>query len=232
MIALCCESSTLLGSIAVFKDRDLLSYKESLRQGSHSDVLNTFVQEALADAKVKLSEVDLFVSGVGPGSFTGIRISLNAIKTWGYCFDKPVLGINSLENLAQQCDDSDHPIVAMINAFKNMVYIATFRKQNSFLSILKSPEVVRVQNLSLYFTEKSVVVGDGYDTYSRYFSHSLQSLIMRPSYPSDDPKAKAMGLLIEKHYDLATHWSELLPLYLRDSEAQENKLGIKFQPLE
>ena len=231
MIFLSCESSTLLGSVAVFKDHQLLAQKESLRQGSHSDVINIFVQDVLQMANLKLSDVDLFVSGVGPGSFTGIRISLNTIKTFAYCFNKKVLGINSLENLALQCVREDQPIVAMINAFKNMVYIATYRHIAGKLVIIKPPEVVRVQNLSTYITEKSIIVGDGFNVYSKYFSPELLLLIEREPQPLDEPKASAVAALVLEKVQQSIHWSELLPLYLRSSEAEENSQGIKFQPL-
>ncbi len=231
MIFLSCESSTLLGSVAVFKDNQLLAQKESLRQGSHSDVINVYVEDVLQIAGIKLADVDLFVSGIGPGSFTGIRISLNTMKTFAYCFGKKVLGINSLENLALQCGRQDLPIIAMINAFKNMVYIATYRHTDGQLIILKEPEVVRVQNLSAYVTKKSLVVGDGYTVYSKYFSPELLLLMERESNRHDEPKAGAVASLVLEKFQQSIHWSELLPLYLRSSEAEENSQGIKFQPL-
>ena len=231
MIILCCESSTLLGSVAVFKDDRLLAHKESLRQGSHSDVINIFVHDVLQTAGLQLSDVDLFVSGVGPGSFTGIRISLNTMKTFAYCFDKKVLGINSLENLAAQCTEQAQPIIAMINAYKNMVYIATYHRNGQKLVTIKAPEVIRVQNIEAYFTEKSTVVGDGYSVYAKYFSPALHSLMTREIAPEDEPKASACGLLLFDKLNQAAHWSELLPLYLRSSEAEENNQGIRFQPL-
>ena len=231
MIFLCCESSTLLGSVAVFKDDQLLAFRESLRQGSHSDIINVYVQEVLHEAGLKLSDVDLFASGIGPGSFTGIRISLNTIKTFAYCFDKKVLGINSLENLAVQCEEKNRPIVTMINAFKNMVYIATYQRVDNQLQVLKAPEVVRVQNLQAYITRPVTVVGDGFQVYSKYFSAALLDLIVREVQPADEPRASSAGPLIIKNQTDTVHWSQLLPLYLRSSEAEENSQGIKFQPL-
>lgn len=231
MIYLVCESSTLLGSVAVFNDSKLLAYKESLRQGSHSEVLNLFIQSVLDEAKIKLSEVDFFVSGTGPGSFTGIRISINTIKTFAYCFDKPVIGINSLENMAYLCPEQNKPIVCMLNAYKNMVYIATYKKEGSHILQLKAPEVVRVQNLESYVTEDSVVVGDGYTTYSQFFKPELAQKIQRLNDPDDDPKASASVPFILNNRIQPSHWSKLMPLYLRASEAEENLMGIKFQAL-
>ncbi len=232
MIYLVCESSTLLGSVAIYQDRKLLAYRESLRQGSHTNVINLYVAEVLKEARLALADVELFVSGIGPGSFTGIRISLNLVKAFAYCHNKPVLGINSLENLASQVEVSSLPIVCMINAFKNMVYIATYSNSNGVLTVIKEPEVVRVQSLKDYIQTDCLVAGDGYSAYSSYLPATTQVLLKRSIDPQDEPKASAVAqLVLDKYPGKATHWSNFLPLYLRASEAEEVKQGIKFQPL-
>ncbi len=232
MIILAAETSTLLGSVALFEDNKVLGYKELFRQGSHSEVLNTFIEDVLNQSGKKLTDVDLFATGTGPGSFTGIRIALNTIKTFAYCHNKPVVGINSLKNLAWLCSEAaDETVVAMINAYKNMVYIGTFQMQNNRIVTLREPEVVRVQNLEVYFKDSALVVGDGFTTYQKYFSEQLLAKMIRPKNPHDEPNAKSLAALAFQGAEKSSHWSELLPLYLRASEAEENLQGIRFQPL-
>ncbi len=235
MIILACETSTLLGSVAIVKDGVVVSYTESYRKSSHSEVLNLFVENCLLESKIKLQDIDLFVSGVGPGSFTGIRISVNTIKSFAYCFSKPCLGIDSLSNLAQQfvaLGEINSPIVCMINAYKNMVYVATFVKDASKMIVLKAPEVVRVQNLQSYIQEPSYVVGDGYLAYQSYFDQHLSSSIKRLVHLKDEPNAKFLAELAFHFENSKTiKWNELVPVYLRESEAEENAKGIKYQPL-
>ena len=237
MIILSCETSTLLGSVAVLEDDHVLSSVESLRKNSHSDSLNIFIEQALLKSKKKLSDVDLFVTGIGPGSFTGIRISLNTIKTFGYCYNKPVLGINSLHSLALQVLHSsesefiNYPIIPMINAYKNMIYVATYKYDNKTLVETKKPEVVRVQNLSSYICDKSIVCGDGYLAYQKYFSEVEYKKMMRFKDISDEPHAITAGLQAFRCKNLMHGWQQLVPLYLRASEAEENLKGIKYQPL-
>lgn len=235
MIVLACETSTLLGSVAVLKNQAVLAYQDSLRQGSHSDVLNIFIESALTEAKVRLDEIDLFATGIGPGSFTGIRISLNTIKTLSFCYNKPCVGIDSLINIAYQCSLQplqDRPIIAMINAYKNMVYIAAYEKQGETLLTVKEPSVVRVQNLPQYILSESYVVGDGYMAYKPYIDQHIGSRVLRPETLSDEPHAGFLAkLALQKSLQQTVKWNELLPLYLRESEAEENVKGIKYQPL-
>ena len=242
MIILACQTSTLLGSVAVIENGKVVGRAESMRQGSHSDSLNLFVEDSLRQAGKSLSDVDIFVSCIGPGSFTGIRISVNTIKTFAFCHQKPVLGMTSLKVLAEQArllkkqnQSENSLIVSMINAYKNMCYVATYSEQNESLVELKKPEVVRVQNLSQYITEKTVVVGDGFSTYHRFFPQELSDKMIRLEGCEDEPHAAVLGLLAEKELMSKStptlQWNELLPLYLRASEAEENLSGIKYQAL-
>lgn len=236
MIVLACETSTLLGSVALIENNRVLAAAESMRQGSHSDVLNFFIDQVLRESGKTLKDVDLFATGIGPGSFTGIRICLNTIKSFAYCFNKPVVGISSLHALAAQAQVkvsetaySGLPIVSMINAYKNMVYTATYRIENNRLLEQKKPEVIRVQNLADYIPEKSIVCGDGYTTYQSYFTEDLQQRLVRVPHLPDEPNARTLAQLALSENPLL--WSQILPLYLRASEAEENMKGIKYQPL-
>lgn len=238
MIVLACETSTLLGSVAVLENQKVLFYEESMRQGSHSDALNVFIEKTLLKSGKKLSDIDLFATGIGPGSFTGIRIGLNTIKTFAYCFNKPVVGISSLYNLAAQAAVSfshhefeNTSIISMINAYKNMVYVATYKLEKGGVVEVKKPEVVRVQNLGNYITKKSVVCGDGFSAYEKYLPENAKQNIVRISDLSDEPNAKNTGLLALQNSNLKQPWNHLVPLYLRASEAEENLQGIRYQPL-
>lgn len=241
MIILGAETSTLLGSVALLKDGNILAAEESMRQGSHSDILNVFISRVLEKAKLKLSDIDLFVTGVGPGSFTGIRICLNTIKTLSYCHQKPSFGFDSLNSLAYSVSHQQlsgefqkYPIISMVNAYKNMVYVATYKTENSVLIEQKSPEVIRVQNIENYVSQKSIICGDAFSVYEKYFSQNLKDLLVRDPKFSDEPHAISLVKMAYENVQNQknpTPWSELLPLYLRASEAEENLKGIKYQPL-
>lgn len=239
MITLACETSTLLGSVAIVQDEKILVEKQLLRQGSHSEILNQLIQECLCEAKLKLENIDCFSSGIGPGSFTGLRISLNTIKTFGYIHKKPVCGFNSLLNLAfanqkqiqllHQCQR----ITPMINAYKNMVYIAEYTLENNLLKETKEPQVVRVQELNQFITENSWIIGDGYATYEKYLPENVRSKCFRNDQLIEHPTAGHLGLLtnLPNNNKRLKSWHELVPLYLRSSEAEEVLAGIKYQAL-
>lgn len=231
MIILALETSTRLGSVALIENNKILAYEESVEQRSHSEFLNLFVDHCLKVAKVNLPQVDCFAVGMGPGSFTGIRIAGNVGKSFAYSQAKPMVAVDSLSLLAYPVKGSPYNLVTMINAYKNMVYLAIY--DGLTLEIKTPPLVVRVQDLAQYIQVESLIIGDGYDVYSEYFPKELKKLILRNSNVSDFPNAKTLGIMaVERARNLKTfEWNLFKPLYLRASEAEENLNGIVFKSL-
>lgn len=237
MKILACDTSTLLGSVAVSDGETILASRSIQRASSHSDTLNLMIRECLSEAGLQLKDIDLFVSGLGPGSFTGIRISLNTIKTLSFVQNKPCAGLDSLLLMAQPAAKVSRSITTMINAFKNMVYIAEYSvNENDQLEIIKAPQVVRVQDLKEFLNFESLIVGDGYSAYEEYFLKNFEKKMLRNNSVLDFPVASTLCHLFARHQkevfsDKKYHWSILTPIYLRASEAEENLKGIKYQPL-
>ncbi len=230
MIILSSDTSTLLGSVAIHKDGQLLVEKSLMRQGSHSDALNLLIKDCLEQAKLTLNDIDVFATGLGPGSFTGIRISFNTMKTFSSTFAKPMAGIDSLKSLAYLNRHGAKEICCAINAFKNMVYIATYKIDGDSVIETRPPQVVRVQELHNFLTSPVLFVGDGFAAYENYLQKHCGEKLIRNSGIHDYPTAVAVGHLASLENKFF-HWSQLLPLYLRASEAEENLSGIKYQPL-
>jgi N6-L-threonylcarbamoyladenine synthase/tRNA threonylcarbamoyladenosine biosynthesis protein TsaB len=146
-------------------------------------------------------------------------------------------------------------IFCMINAYKNMVYYAKFKINSEFLIKLNKPfnaltaaekasclieesepQVIPVKDLHLVLSNPSWVIGDGYITYEKYFSDAVRPLIQRIIDGEDYPTSIGLGQLAYDHYlnhknSSTFEWNSFTPLYLRASEAEENKKGILYSPL-
>ncbi|RYZ89897.1 MAG: tRNA (adenosine(37)-N6)-threonylcarbamoyltransferase complex dimerization subunit type 1 TsaB [Proteobacteria bacterium] len=228
------DTSTLLGGVAVIKDGQVLSIESSLRQKSHTEIISPFVESCLTNAGIHLSEVGVFAVGQGPGSFTGIRVAANAGKSYAYAFGKPMVTIDSLTLLASTVRETTLPILAIMNAYKNMVYLGLFDLiEGQEPRYRLGPIAVPVRELPGLIKEKVLVVGDGYETYQEYLSDDFKKFLVRDAEYSDYPTAEALGLLAEKR--ALTHqtieWNSFIPLYIRASEAEESKRGIIISPL-
>lgn len=227
MKILALDSSTLMGSAALVIDGKVIGEKASNRQKSHSEVLNSFVEELLTEAKISLSEIDCFAVSKGPGSFTGLRIAGNIGKTFSYVYNKPMVAIDSLTLLAAKCP-REWPVFSMINAYKNMVYYGLFKKQAGLPEFIHGPSVIPVKSLADIIKEKCLAVGDGYTTYEPYLAPEVKSLLIRDNSVADQPMASTLGILATEHIHrgLTLDWKSFVPLYIRASEAEENKRGI------
>lgn len=233
MKILALETSTLLGGVAVIENGKILAQEQCMRQKSHSEKINNFVENCLRESNLSLTDIDYFATGQGPGSFTGIRVAANAAKTYAYSFDKPLVSADSLENLAAQVSDTRRPVLAIINAFKNMVYTGLFDISGGLPTYLLGPTAIPVRELSQHITQECWVVGDGYEAYYKFFPEELSAKLLRPEEPFDYPSASTLGLLAEKKIKLnkTMDWKSFLPLYIRASEAEETKKGILISPL-
>lgn len=234
------ETSTAHGGVGLIKD-SVTDQLASMRTKSHSEVINRYIEELLQKHSCKLKDFDYFALGIGPGSFTGIRVAVNTVKAFAYSFDRPIIEINSLENLAfsnrylEQPNSLAKPIevLAVINAYKNMVYLAEYAVTSDEVIETKAPRVVRIQDLQSHVEKPVYCVGDGYLAYEKYFSENLKKLLVRNTDSQDYPQPVSTAQLAQKYITKKSpkKWHEVLPLYLRASEAEENKQGIKYQAL-
>lgn len=246
MKILAIETSTAHGSVAFLENNKVKFERVSKEQKSHSEVVHSFIEQGLGELKWKISQIDLFATTIGPGSFTGIRVSVNSTKSFSFVFNKPTIGVDSLTCLASlnlklilnslPISSDIELITCMINAYKNMVYIAQYSIKGSQLISVRAPSVVRVQDMGTVIAAPTLVVGDGFLVYENHFSAEVKSFCKR--YPNfvDYPSAHTTGQLAlelwtNKTPDSTFEWNLISPLYLRASEAEENKKGIKYTPL-
>lgn len=238
-VILAFESSTAYGGVALSVNENVTE-RASHRLKSHSEVLNVYVEELLSESNLNLKKIDILAVGVGPGSFTGIRVSLNSAKTFAYSLDKPIVEVNSLENLAKanaHLDTSETGILPMINAYKNMVYTGLYKQEkNGRLHCLVEPTVIRVQDLQGFIQSRHIVVGDGFKVFEKYFSPELKQKMLRPNSVFDFPQPHITARLAAEKInansdDSLKKWNEVKALYLRASEAEENKRGIRYEAL-
>ncbi|MBI5526446.1 MAG: tRNA (adenosine(37)-N6)-threonylcarbamoyltransferase complex dimerization subunit type 1 TsaB [Deltaproteobacteria bacterium] len=100
MIWLAIDTSSSVGSAALVQDGIPLETATLTSLPGHSESLLYSVTRLLDGAHLSLGEVDLLAAGVGPGSFTGLRVGLAAMKGLHHATGKPLLGVSSLLALA------------------------------------------------------------------------------------------------------------------------------------
>ncbi len=105
MKLLVCDTSDKNCSAGIFEDGREICYELSFESKTHSETFMPLVHRVMERADIKHEDLDGYAVTVGPGSFTGIRIGLAAVKGMALAADKKVIAVSSTEALARSCDN-------------------------------------------------------------------------------------------------------------------------------
>lgn len=227
MNILAVETSTMLGGVAIANNA--LGVITELRinvRATHSERLMTGIDFALKQAGMAISDIDVFGVSIGPGSFTGLRIGLSAIKGFSYSTGKPVVSVPTLEAFAWNFPYSRHPVCIMFDARREEVYAAVFRWKNSGLERIVSETSIRPVDLLKSLEGPVIFAGEGALLYREAITDisGSNAIFAPPQCMVPSPANVAyLGLRKAKAGDFSEPVS-LAPAYLRKSEAE-----IKFK---
>lgn len=195
--------------------------------GSHSKIITSELASSLKEAQLSTANIEQILVGVGPGSFTGIRIGLNLAKSLSYSHSLPIYEYSTLLGLAELSKDVGKPVLSVINAFRDLVYCAIYdQTPEGHWEVLLEPSALTLDEIreKLKKPEYSVV-GDAAETFVSEIK--LDSLEL--NLTGLVPKAKSYLSLKCRQTEVGPSpkdWKHAAPLYVRASEAEE-KLKIK-----
>jgi tRNA threonylcarbamoyladenosine biosynthesis protein TsaB len=131
VITLAIDASTYRGTVAVFRDAEVLATSESAMRGAHAEALMPAVAETLEQAGLTARELERVVCGEGPGSFTSLRIAAGIAK--GICLGRgiPLYAVSSLALTLASTTRAPGRYVVTLDALRDEWYAATFTRQVS-----------------------------------------------------------------------------------------------------
>ena len=115
---------------------------------SHSRTLMAMTEALLCGLDLKPSDIELFAVANGPGSFTGVRIGVSAIKGLALGLDTPVCGVSTLEAMAYQAKGTNALICPVMDARRGQVYNALFCWENDRLIRLREDRAISISDLT------------------------------------------------------------------------------------
>lgn len=130
MITLGIDTCEARGSVAVRKDAVLVSVQKHESAEDYSSWLLPAVERGLAAAGAKLRDIKLLAVASGPGSFTGVRVGLTAVKAWAELFGIKVVGVSRLEVMARQVVGGSGFVAASFDAQRGQVFGGLYRRES------------------------------------------------------------------------------------------------------
>ncbi|HMD14275.1 MAG TPA: tRNA (adenosine(37)-N6)-threonylcarbamoyltransferase complex dimerization subunit type 1 TsaB [Bacteroidota bacterium] len=228
MIVLGIETATAVCAVALVDDDVVRAERRYEIPQAHSEKLMECVDDCLKSAGLVLSSIDGIAVSIGPGSFTGLRIGLSVAKGLAFAADKPLIGVPTLEALAVQpvrkgVAETDDVIVPMIDARRDEVYIALFRRHEKNVEQMLPSQAVRcAEAISILSGHRRVIlVGDGADKFYHYYSQSELNNNLRVLQPDRDLQScsaidvAGRGVLKFRNGD-RDNMNTLEPMYIKD----------------
>jgi tRNA threonylcarbamoyladenosine biosynthesis protein TsaB len=220
------ETSTAQASVAICAGSKVLASEASSLPKTHSEFFNPAIERCLSRAGLQLSDIELFAAGSGPGSFTGLRVSASIIKTFSMTYQKPMVAVDSLTLLKEEArvrGAKDTKILCMLNAHKNMNYVALFSKDSIEIPP-KAMTISELNQLKMLSDQPVLCVGEGFTAYQNQWTEPFLSQVYRDSRYSDVPLAQTLAIFgqIKAKLGQTIEWNSYEPLYIRASEAEEN----------
>ena len=224
MTVLGIETSGKTASCAVMRCGVLLAENTFLTKLTHSQIILPTLKRTLADCSLDLSDIDLFAVAAGPGSYTGLRIGIAAIK--GICaVGKPCIGVSTLEALAWNTVAAKGRIIPALSARQGIAYFGAYDSDGFSVAPIAADKVgdeSEIKTLTDGFDGDIILTGDCAERLkSELFADDVRVRVSPANVRLQSAAGVCMAAL--SHGDEAGSAEELGARYLQNTMAEKLK---------
>ena len=228
MLILGLDSSAVAGSCALCEisgeKKTVIASSFVNTRLTHSQTLLPMAEEMLKSSGNELKDIDLLAVNSGPGSFTGIRIGVSAVKGIAFALSKPCVGVSTLHSLAYNLAGFDCIACTVMDARCNQFYNALFEINNEKINRLTPDRAISAADLAeeihRYNNKKVILVGDGAEL--AYKSINAENIALAP-LTIRLQRAENTCLAAIEYESVSAR--ELFPAYLRLPQAERERLA-------
>ena len=223
MRLLALDAATTTCSVALLSERGMVE-RDAGSVKAHAEQLLGMVAEVLAEGEVPLASLDAIVASIGPGSFTGVRVSVAVAQGLAFGAGLRVIAVSTLEALALQAlavpaPGSPSQVLAVLDARMQEVYWACFAADAVHGVIATSAPRVSPPEAVTPPPGRHVGIGRGFAAYPQLAL--LPGLELLPGANAAPPRAREFALLGARRFAQGETLdpADLQPVYLRDKAA-------------
>lgn len=218
MKILAIDTSTPAAGVALMDGGTVLA-ESNLDSGiTHSRTLLPEVKRLLDEFGIEIRDLTLVAVGLGPGSFTGLRIGLAVAKGLAWAARIPLVGVPTLDALARGYPGDADQICPFLDARRNQVYAALYRPSaTGVFERTTEIQAYSIEDLAAVIAQQTVFFGPGVDHYGRELARILGDKWIRDDQALDLVPGSAIGQLAADLYLKGTETDpgRILPLYVR-----------------
>jgi tRNA threonylcarbamoyladenosine biosynthesis protein TsaB len=126
VLTLALDTSSPTGSIALLREEKTIGVVSTFTEEVYSARMFRQLEFLLRELSLDLKEMDLFAVATGPGSFTGLRVGLAAVKGWAEVYGKPIAAVSALQAVAIQSDSAATMLLPALDARRGQVYFGYY----------------------------------------------------------------------------------------------------------
>lgn len=219
------DTAVEVAAVAVMEDTKLLGEYIINNKKKHSEKLMPLAESLLKDLSLSPSDIDIFAVSIGPGSFTGIRIGVSAVKALAYATGKKIAGIPTLDALAFNASLYEGVACPLIDARNHQVYTALYKCENGRQEKLTQYMAVDIDEIIEKIRmagENTVFIGDAAELHKDMILSKLgnKAHFMPGNLQIQRASAVAQLAYIKAVSGETDNCFELAPLYLRKPQAE------------
>ncbi|HJW16906.1 MAG TPA: tRNA (adenosine(37)-N6)-threonylcarbamoyltransferase complex dimerization subunit type 1 TsaB [Flavisolibacter sp.] len=166
------DTAVVSASICLAKDDEVLKLNINPSQKDHASWLHVAIKEMMEEAGISLQELDAIAVSSGPGSYTGLRVSMATAKGLCYALQKPLITVGTLKMMAVAAMDTTTELLCpMIDARRMEVFTAVY--DHSLSEILSPVNIILEKESFKNLLEKHSILffGNGSDKFKALISH-------------------------------------------------------------
>ena len=205
------DTSTMTTSVSIIEDENMLALYSLQGSVYHSESLSDMVNNILNKFDFDLSQIDLISVGIGPGSFTGIRIGLTFAKVMAQVLKKDIVAVSSLKACAIK---EDGLVGSIIDARRGLIYACLMEDGK----VLMDDTIIELEKFKDIVGDRKITL-QGVD--AKKFIHEFKNAKLEKELQMNDYYIALLGLKKFKEVG-GDDFYKLVPNYLKLSQAEKN----------
>ncbi len=215
MLTLTVDTSTNRGTVALGENGSVIRHISWDKDSSHSEKIVTEIDQLFVSCKKPISSLKKIICGIGPGSFTGLRVALSFSRTLANTMQIPIIPVEDCWAIALNSSQKTRDISVVLDAQKNMFFYGTYHWNGAQLETRSKVQLISTQELEKLLDQSREWITNVPD----FFSQKNISISTVEPFPSAEKIYTHVIANPKMHNEI--DWKELAPLYLRASAAEE-----------